>query len=80
MNWALGTQWSEMVHSALRHLWQGWYWTGDADWESGQNHLYHALWNIVCLIFYQTHGLGVDDRPWQRIIRVRERGEPDESR
>lgn len=60
-NWKLGTDWHEFYGSALRHIFA--WWDGEnLDQESGLNHLAHAICNLTFLIYYQQHGVGIDDR------------------
>lgn len=66
LNWALGTEWSEFANSTMRHI-EDWLWEGDNDYESGLNTLWHALWNLVTLIYYQDKGIGTDDR-WVTLL------------
>lgn len=67
-NWMLGTDWSEMYGSLMRHVL---YWAmgEDNDPESGLHHLAHALWNVGALYYYQMRGLGTDDRPKKEQVR-----------
>ena len=60
-NWKRGGDWHEAYGSALRHLYA--FWLGEElDPESGLPHLAHALWNVGALRYYETRGLGNDDR------------------
>lgn len=60
-NWKKGTDWSQFIGSALRHIYK-WSAGEDIDVESGLSHLSHALWNIVALSYYQAHNVGIDNR------------------
>lgn len=60
-NWKKGTDWHQFYGSTLRHLFK--WWLGETvDPESGLPHLAHAIWNVGALMYYQLHGLGMDDR------------------
>lgn len=60
-NWKKGAEWREFYGSALRHLYK--FWIGeDLDPESGISHLAHAMWNVMCLRYYQKRALGQDTR------------------
>lgn len=60
-NWKQGAPWYEFIGSALRHLLK---FAGgeDRDPESGLPHLAHAMWNLVCLRYYQLFNIGEDTR------------------
>ena len=61
-NWKSGTNWSEFLGSAKRHMLK-WELGESYDKESTINHLGHAIWNLITLYYYQLHELGVDNRP-----------------
>lgn len=69
-NWKDGTDWSEFLTSAKRHMlfWEA----GEhCDPESTLEHLAHAIWNLTTLLYYEWHGMGNDDRPEEFASRLR---------
>lgn len=60
-NWQKGMLWSRCIGSTMRHLFS-WIRGIDTDPETGISHLAHAACNILFLIEYQKHNLGIDDR------------------
>lgn len=60
-NWKLGTDWSQFIESADRHI-MYWKMGEGRDPESGLLHLAHAIWNLTTLMYYEENSLGVDDR------------------
>lgn len=61
-NWRKGYDWSLSFGAAQRHL--AAFWEGeDNDPESGLNHLGHACFHILTLIFFHAAHRDLDDRP-----------------
>ena len=60
-NWKKGTDWSEFIGSAKRHL-AYWEMGERTDPESALPHLAHAIWNLITLLYYDNYSLGHDDR------------------
>ena len=60
-NWRYGTEWTEFVNSALRHI-AAFLDNEDVDEESKQLHLAHAMTDIAFVLEYQVKGVGTDDR------------------
>lgn len=60
-NWRKGMSWSEVADSLLRHY-TAWESGEDRDPETGLYHLSLLLCNGIFLLYYQLHGLGLDDR------------------
>lgn len=60
-NWTKGMVWNRVFGALMRHLWD-WYAGQDKDSESGKNHLWHALCNVVFLIEYEETHPELDDR------------------
>lgn len=61
-NWRRGYAYSLNFASLIRHA-SAWWEGEDRDPESGLHHLAHAAWHCLCLIWFQLHGKGRDDRP-----------------
>ncbi len=61
-NWATGMVWSKPYACMLRHL-DEWYRGEDNDKETNENHLHHALCNLLILIHCQDAYEEGDDRP-----------------
>jgi hypothetical protein len=60
-NWTKGGPASQYFNCAIRHLFKWWY-GEDNDDESKCNHLGHAAWNILALLFLKITGKLDDDR------------------
>lgn len=64
-NYQKGISYSRLFSAAMRHLWA--WWKGEEkDAESGLNHLYHALWNVMAIVEFsldEKRYAGFDDRP-----------------
>lgn len=60
-NWRYGTEWTEFVNSALRHI-ASFLDGEDVDQESKLLHLAHAMTDIGFVLEYQVKGVGTDDR------------------
>lgn len=60
-NWEKGMSYSRCYASAQRHMLA--FHSGEwLDEETGTPHVIAAAWNMAALHFYETHGLGTDDR------------------
>jgi hypothetical protein len=60
-NWRKGFPWRSVVGSSIRHI-MAWLGGEDNDPESKLSHLSHAVCNLLFLLDYQKHNVGVDDR------------------
>ena len=60
-NWRKGFAWSRVLSACFRHL-SSWILGEDNDKETGLSHLAHAICCLLFLLWYQKHGVGVDDR------------------
>lgn len=90
-NWKKGLDYSEFYGSLLRHIyaWGDGQDNDNCDGSEGcagesaeycpkhsrLPHLAHALWNAICLMYYQRHGLGVDWRANEPPVRRLPAGE-----
>lgn len=70
-NWTKGMPWSECYNCLLRHLFKWWYLGEECDHESGENHLDHAMCNLLFLMHFQQTFKEGDDRPPQELTRFR---------
>jgi len=61
-NWRKGSAWSQWYAAILRHL-TAWIEGEDNDPESGVNHLAHAAWGCLTLLWFSIHLKHFDDRP-----------------
>lgn len=61
-NWELGLPYSEYYNALTSHLLR-WWEDGDDDLENGVNHLVSVAWYCMALRWFQTSGVGQDDRP-----------------
>lgn len=61
-NWTKAMAWSVPYDAALRHL-SRWYMGETFDTESGQNHLNHAIANLLILVHAAEKHKDYDDRP-----------------
>jgi len=74
-NWSKdGTPYTEFAESCMRHL-LAWRNGEDSDKESNLPHLAHMIAGALFLMYYQKHGLGVDDRLRSRGLRSANRKE-----
>jgi len=63
-NWTKGLSYTRLYDATQRHLAQ--WWQGeDVDEESGQNHLAHAVTNLLFLLEMRRLHPEHDDRPWK---------------
>lgn len=60
-NWRRGYKWSLSFDALMRHL-TAWWEGEDRDKESGLNHLAHAAWHCIALLWFQLNDKGTDDR------------------
>jgi hypothetical protein len=60
-NWRKGYPWSWSFDAMQRHL-AAWWEGEDQDQESGLNHLAHAAFHVLALLWFQKHAVGKDDR------------------
>ncbi len=73
-NYQHGMEAGRLVAATLRHV-LDWYWSCDADPESGASHLGHARANLAMLLEQQRLGTLIDDRPQRKIADVFPMGE-----
>lgn len=60
-NWRKGYPWDWSMDALMRHL-VAWWEGEDLDQESGLNHLAHAAFHLLALMWYQKHAAGKDTR------------------
>jgi len=63
VNWQKGMPFHQLFGSAMRHIWQWFWFREDIDPESGLHHLDHAMCNLMFLREYTIHRKDFDDRP-----------------
>ena len=60
-NWQRGFTYGRVFGALMRHMW-AWWKCEDNDPESGFSHLWHAIFNVAALIYFESKGVGQDDR------------------
>jgi hypothetical protein len=60
-NWQRGFTYGRVFGALMRHMW-AWWKCEDKDPESGLSHLWHAIFNVAALIYFEAKGVGQDDR------------------
>lgn len=77
-NWRRGYEWSLSYDSLRRHL--GLWASGqECDLDSGLNHLLHAMWHVLTLLYFDLHHSDLDDRPSVYAARARKRLEQEKA-
>jgi len=61
-NWWKGLKWKKLVIGPMKRHMEKWIRGERIDDESNCHHLAMVMWQCCCLMEYERHGIGVDDR------------------